>query len=348
MLKVDNISLQVGSFSLNNVSFTVNAGEYFAILGVSGVGKSLLLETIAGLVTPTSGTITLRGQDITTVRIQRRNISIVYQDEDLFPHLTVYENIAYPLRSTKAKQIHEAVLTCAEATGISEKLQRKPATLSGGEYQRAALARSLAADSDIFLLDEPLSSLDAHSRSELRSLLRTLNRNGITVVHVTHDYEEAISLATRIGIMENGGLVQVDTPENIFRHPKSEFVAHFVGTKNFFRGAVTTIPGKELKKFIFNGLPIICLTNLPNGEAYLMIRSDEITVARSKHASSSQNQFKGAIVDIAPGRLGVEVTVNAGSPFVSTISSESLKSLKLKIGQSVWISFKASSCRLYR
>ena len=348
MLNVDNISLQVGNFCLKNVSFTVDAGDYFAILGVSGVGKSLLLETIAGLVTPLSGTITLRGRDITKVHIQRRNISIVYQDSDLFPHLSVYENIAYPLRSTKAKQIHETVLRCAETTGIAEKLQRRPATLSGGEYQRATLARSLAADSDIFLLDEPLSSLDAHARSELRSLLRRLNRNGVTVVHVTHDYEEAISLATKIGIMENGGLVQIDTPENIFRHPKSEFVAHFVGTKNFSRGYIKTVPGKELKQFISNGVPMTCLTDLLDGEAYLMVRSDEITIARSKHASSSQNQFKGTITDIAPGRLGVEITVDAGSPFVSTISSESLKSLKLGIGQSVWISFKASSCKLYR
>jgi molybdopterin-binding protein len=348
LLHVDNISLKIGSFSLNNVSFKVAKGEYFAILGVSGVGKSLLLETIAGLIQPQSGRILLRGRDITRVRIQDRNISIVYQDADLFPHLTVAENIAYPLRSRQSREVEKKVMGCAQLTGISDKLNRKPASLSGGEYQRAALARSLAADSDIFLLDEPLSALDARSRSELRGLLRTLNRSGITIVHVTHDYEEAISLATQIGIMENGGLVQIDTPENVFRHPKSEFVAHFVGTKNFFRGTLRSIRGKDARRFDCNGLQLNCLTDVPDGEAYLMVPSDQITIARSKHSMSSRNQFKGKIVDIAPGRIGIEVTLDAGSPFVSTISSESLKTLGLDIGQHVWISFKASSCRLYR
>ncbi|HEY6952422.1 MAG TPA: ATP-binding cassette domain-containing protein, partial [Bacteroidota bacterium] len=191
MLILDNISASAGAFRLKNITFTVDKGDYFVVLGSSGVGKSLLLETIAGLRTPESGTIRLRGVDITTESIQKRNISIVYQDADLFPHLSVYENIAYPLKSRKQRGVAEKVLNSAEMAGIADKLHRKPQTLSGGEYQRVALARSIAADSDIILLDEPLVSLDSKARSEFLALLRNVNRKGITVIHVTHDYEEA-------------------------------------------------------------------------------------------------------------------------------------------------------------
>ena len=249
MLVIDNISLRIGNFELKNISFKVEKGDYFVILGISGVGKSLLLESIAGLTKLNSGEIYLRGRKISDEKIQKRNISIVYQDADLFPHLTVFENIAYPLKSRRENSIQGKVLKAAEQTGISDKLDRLPDTLSGGEYQRVALARSLAAGNDLFLLDEPLSSLDSKSKNDLRSLLRKLNRNGITIVHVTHDYEEAVSLANKIGIMEKGEMVHVASPEEIFRHPKSEFVAKFIGIKNFLRGELKTIQESDLKEF---------------------------------------------------------------------------------------------------
>jgi molybdopterin-binding protein len=347
MLVVEDLSLQVGNFTLRDINFAVERGDYFVVLGPSGVGKSVLLETIAGLLTPAAGKIFLRGRNITAERIQQRNMSIVYQDADLFPHLSVYDNIAYPLRSRRERQVDGKVTRAAELTGIADKLGRKPETLSGGEYQRVALARSLAADSDIFLLDEPLSSLDAKSKSELRALLRKLNRNGITMVHVTHDYEEAVSLASRIGIMENGELVHVAPPEDIFKHPKSEFIAHFVGIKNYFKGIVRGISGSDLKEFSSGGMNILCLTDVPEGDAFLMIRPDEISISNAVEASSSRNKFKGVITDIIPAKLGLEVTVDVGVEMVVMISSDALKSLKFEIGKDVWISFKASSCRIY-
>jgi molybdate/tungstate transport system ATP-binding protein len=347
MLILKNISVEVGNFRLKNVSFTVEKGEYFVILGPSGVGKSLLLETIAGLWRPSSGTIALRGRNITSERIQNRNISIVYQDSDLFPHMSVRENIAYPLKSRGEANIAEKVLRAAEMVGIQDKFHRKPATLSGGEYQRVSLARSIAADPDIVLLDEPLSSLDSKACNELRALLRAINRRGITVVHVTHDYEEAIAVATKIGIMENGELVHVDSPEEIFRHPKSEFIAHFIGIKNFFKGIVRSIAGKDLKAFLTDGTTIFCLTDIADGEAFLALRPDEISISNAKEESSSRNHFKGKIIDIAPARLGLEVTVDVGCEIVSIISSDALRSLRLRIGKDVWINFKASSCKVY-
>ena len=347
MISVENISLKAGSFELNNVSFTVDKGDYFVILGISGVGKSLLLESIAGLIGITSGKIFLRGRDITKEKIQKRNISIVYQEEDLFPHMSVFENIAYPLRSKREKEIKDKAGRAAELVGIADKMNRRPETLSGGEYQRVALARSLAADNDLFLLDEPLSSLDSKSKGELRSLLRKLNREGITIIHVTHDYEEALSLANKIGIMENGKLVQVASPEEIFKHPKSEFVARFTGVKNFFRGQLKKTEGHDLKEFSSSGIKIACLTDVQDGEAFLMIDPDEISLSTQAETGSARNHFRGKITDIAIARLGLEIYINIGCEIVAQISSDAKKSLELETGKEVWVNFKASSCKIY-
>ncbi|MHB8904582.1 MAG: ABC transporter ATP-binding protein [Melioribacteraceae bacterium] len=348
MLVVDNISLRAGNFELKEINFRVDKGDYFVILGISGVGKSLLLESIAGLTKINSGEIILRGRKISDEKIQKRNISIVYQDADLFPHLTVFENIAYPLHSRTEKNIREKVLKAAEQTGIADKLERIPGTLSGGEYQRVALARSLASGNDIFLLDEPLSALDPKSKNDLRALLRKLNRGGITIIHVTHDYEEAVSLANKIGVMENGRIVHVASPEEIFKHPKSEFVAQFIGIKNFLRGELTAIPQSDLKRFSTNGINIFPLTNVNDGEAFLLIQPDEISISNSAESGSARNHFKGKITDIARAKIGIEVTVDIGCELISLISSEAMNSLELKIGKEVWISFKASACKIYK
>lgn len=347
MLKVDNISLQVGDFKLQNISLDVEKGDYLVILGISGVGKSLLLETIAGLQKPLSGKIILRCNDITSAKIQERKISIVYQDVVLFPHLTVYENIAYPLKSNGGKNIKSKVIEYAELVGVPDKLDRQPSTLSGGEAQRVALARSLAAGSDIFLLDEPLTSLDLKSRAELRALLRKLNRDGITIIHVTHEYEEALSLATKIGVLEKGKLVHFDSPENIFKNPKSDFVAHFIGVKNFIKGNLITQEGSDLKEFSTEGLKVFCLTDAEDGEAFLMIQSNEIAISNKIDEGSSRNHFDGKVIDIAPAKLGVEVIVDIGRKIVATISGDAVKSLELEIGKDVYVNFKASSCKIY-
>jgi molybdopterin-binding protein len=347
MLTVSNLSLRLGSFELKNINFTVEKGAYFVLLGLSGVGKTVLLETIAGLHQPLSGTITLRGKDIAETPVPERNISIVYQDADLFPHLSVYENIAYPLRSRKKKSIDDVVHMASQQTGIEMHLHRKPDTLSGGEYQRAALARSLASESDIFLLDEPLSSIDAPSKSGLRALLRQLHRSGITILHVTHDYEEALSLATMIGIMEDGGLTHCAPPAEIFQHPKSKFVAHFTGIKNYFRGELRSRSGSDLKEFSTGRIIFSTLTDERDGEAFLTIGPEEITLSNEHEHSSNRNHFQGTITDIAPGRLGLEVTINIGEEIIASISTEARQALRLDIGKSVWISFKASACKLY-
>ncbi|MCX5795963.1 MAG: ATP-binding cassette domain-containing protein [Elusimicrobia bacterium] len=348
MLSVEGLSLRAGSFELKEIGFSVAPGGYLVILGPSGAGKSLLLEAIAGLRQPHAGRIRLRGRDVTREPIQRRGLSIVCQDADLFPHLTVRQNIAYPLRSRAAGAVEEQVRRAAERTGISDQLDRKPGTLSGGEYQRAALARSLAAGSDLFLLDEPLAALDKGTQAELRALLRGLRRNGAAFVHVTHDFDEALSLADRIGILEQGRLAGLAEPEEVFRRPASAFVASFVGAKNFFKGSLRGLPESDLKEFSTHGLRILCLTDAADGEAFLTVRPEDVVVSRLREETSSRNHFPGKVVDLAPSRLGVQVVVDAGLPVTATISAEAQRALGLRVGEPAWVSFKAASCLIHQ
>lgn len=342
LLSIRNISKKLGDFSISNVSFSVEAGDYFVILGPSGVGKTVLLETIAGQLIPDSGRIILNGRDITREKIQKRRIGLVYQIRSLFPHLTVRQNIAYGLRM-RGSRCRRRVGELAADVGVSHLLERRPDNLSGGEYQRVALARTIATDPLCLLLDEPLSNLDVQSRSGMRSLLRKLCRHGQTVVHITHDYEEALSLATRMAVMENGRILQVDEPQELFRHPKSDFVARFIGIRNFFRGELAAHGGGSVAEFFTNGLKFQVSTDRPSGKGCLILRSEDIIVSRTPSETSARNTFRGTVVDIAPVRRGIEITVDIGLEITALITRESLEGLHLDIGQTVWIYFKATA-----
>ncbi len=352
MLKVEQLSKRLGDFIISDVSFDVAEGEYFVLLGASGVGKTVLLETITGILTVDSGSIKLNGRDITHEKIQKRDIGLVYQDQALFPHLSVRQNIAYGLksRSHNRSEINNKVNALAVEVEVTHLLERKPTTLSGGEAQRVALARALAVQPKCLLLDEPLSSLDLGSRSEMRALLRRINRKKITMIHVTHDYEEAISLAMRIGIMENGKIVQVDTPRQIFQHPKSEFVARFIGIRNFFWGELIKnkhSPDKSAE-FVTSGLQLSVLTDEEPGEGNVIIRSEDVTVSTEPYSSSARNVFEGTIVDIATARLGIEIIVDIGVEIAALITQDSVNKLGLGYGKKVFVSFKASAVKFIK
>ncbi len=203
-LKVENLWLRLKDFSLKGVSFEVHENEHFAIIGPTGSGKSLLLETIAGVYTPDSGRITLMGKDITFTPPEKRGVGIVYQDCALFPHMSVYDNIAYGLRIRGKKNVRDEVLKLAEMLEIEHLLNRKPSTLSGGEKQRVAIARALAVKPKLMLLDEPFSSLDAETRIRLRKEIFRVLKN-VTVLHVTHIEDDAEN-ADRIARMKDGRL----------------------------------------------------------------------------------------------------------------------------------------------
>lgn len=218
---------------LRDISFEVSNGDFFTLLGPSGCGKTTLLRIIAGLETPDKGTITVSGRDITSLPPAKRNIAMVFQSYALYPHMTVFRNIATPLRLRNfgAEKIKRKVEETAELLDITEHLEKRPAFLSGGERQRVALARALVREPDLFLMDEPLSNLDALLRERTRTELKMLfAKVGATVIYVTHDQVEAMAMSDVVAVLNDGRKQQVDTPVNIYRNPANEFVAGFVGS----------------------------------------------------------------------------------------------------------------------
>ncbi|GLR50994.1 ABC transporter ATP-binding protein [Shinella yambaruensis] len=237
-LSLENLTLSYGSsIAVDKFNLDIRKGELVAFLGPSGCGKTTTMRSIAGLLTPTSGRITLDGTDITRVSANKRNVGLVFQSYALFPHLTVLENVAFGLRLKRmpAADIEARVTAGLKSVGLSAFSGRKPAELSGGQQQRVALARSMVMEPKVLLLDEPLSNLDARLRVEMRAeLQRVQKETGVTMIFVTHDQAEALSLADRIVVMREGLIEQIGTPEEIYNNPVSSFVADFVGFENVF------------------------------------------------------------------------------------------------------------------
>ncbi|NUT20811.1 MAG: ABC transporter ATP-binding protein [Hamadaea sp.] len=222
-----------GVRALNALDLQIADGEFFALLGPSGCGKTTLLRTIAGLEVASGGTVQIGDTDVTGLPPGRRDVAMVFQDYALFPHMSVRDNIAYPLRIKKVdrRTRHGKAAETADGLGLAELLERRPAQLSGGQQQRVALARAMAYTPQVFLLDEPLSNLDARLRLEARTFLKRLQRDlGVTTVFVTHDQAEALALADRIAVMQGGRIRQVGTPVEVFRRPANTFVAGFIGS----------------------------------------------------------------------------------------------------------------------
>jgi multiple sugar transport system ATP-binding protein len=232
-----------GVRAVDDLDLSIADGEFFALLGPSGCGKTTLLRTIAGLEQSSSGAIMLGGQDVTKVDAGKRGVAMVFQDYALFPHMTVAQNIAYPLRVRRAsKQAQQDAATSNSAgLGLAALLERRPGQLSGGQQQRVALARAMAMSAEVLLLDEPLSNLDARLRLEARTFLKRLQRDlGLTTVFVTHDQAEALALADRIAVMAEGRIRQLGTPKEVFQRPADTFVANFIGSTpmNLLTGTV--------------------------------------------------------------------------------------------------------------
>ena len=348
MLRISDLSVQVGQFSIDGISLEVEEGDYFVLLGASGAGKSVLLETIAGQHTPRTGAIELGGRDITGERVQKRQVALVYQDQNLFPHMSVARNIGYGLRSRGAgrTETRQKVEDIAGQVGAFHLLERRPRTLSGGEAQRVALARALITEPRCLMLDEPLASLDAAPSDEIQRLLRDLNRTqGCTVLHVTHDFEEALSMGSHVAIMEGGTIRREGSPEEVFRRPQSEFEARMAGIRNFFRGRLWRTNEREAE-FRTNGLRFVVLTDAPPTEGYLIVRSTEVTLSEDRTHTSARNCIEGTVVDVAGAQGGLEVTVDInGFDITALITHRSAERLGLGPGAATWASFKASAAR---
>jgi molybdopterin-binding protein len=243
-------------------------------------------------------------------------------------------------RSEKNDKVREI----AGELGIRELLHRKPGTLSGGELQRVALGRTLIQHPAILLLDEPLASLDSRLKSDLRRLLRSIHRKGQTILHVTHDYEEALSLATKIAVIQQGTIIQTGTPAEVFNHPKSSFVAHFIGVKNFLPVTLTRKNNITLA-LTGNKTAIHLVTDMAVGDGFIMIRGEDITLSLLPVETSASNNFEGIIVDIVQKSEGIEVCVDVGFEIHALVTRESLENLNLAPGRTCWIHFKATAVR---
>ncbi len=235
MIRLENMYLRLQGFDLKDVNLHVQRGECFALLGPTGSGKTLVLETVAGLLRPTSGKVFIDGEEVTALPPEDRNVGIMYQDHALFPHLSVTENIRFGLRYKKVPQgaIRQRMDWLVSLLGLERLLERRTEFLSGGEKQRVSLARALMVSPKVLLLDEPLSALDPVFREEVRRALKTLHKElRMTFLLVTHDFAEALYLTQRVGVIRQGRLEQVDTTEAVFQRPSTPFVAGFVGMKN--------------------------------------------------------------------------------------------------------------------
>lgn len=350
MLELKNISKKYKQFALQNIDLLINKGDYFVLLGNSGSGKSLLLELISGLIQADTGEIFLEGNKINNLPIQKRELGIVFQDFALFPHKTVEQNILFALDSTKISKTEKKKLLdeIISIMDIKSLLGRYPQTLSGGEAQRVALARTLMKRPKVLLLDEPLSSLDVQLRSDLRALLRKVNQNGQTIVHVTHDYEEAVALAKHVAVIDKGKIIQSGNLQMVFQNPKSKFVADFVGIRNFFKAELCYDKGKYYAKI--NGThKIHLLSELKKGIGYVIIRDEDILIYDKKPVSSAMNNFKGVIKDAVPARLGIEIAIETDfTIFWVLVTHDTFLRMDLFSGKNVWISFKASAVRFIK
>jgi len=334
VIRLERVFKNYGDFQIKDLSLEVNPGEYFVILGPSGAGKTLLLEMMAGLESPDSGEIT---------GLDQSRVGLIYQDYMLFPHMNVFQNIAYGLtiRKEEKKTIKTRVETVSEQLGIANLLLRDIKTLSGGEKQRTAIARAMVMQPDVYLLDEPTAALDLNTKTQIQRLILDLHKKGSsTVVHVTHDFEEALAMGDRIGLLFSGQLIQKDTPEKVFNHPASKKAADFLGYKNVFSGRI-----KDYMMDI-NGVRI----RTPEKEAdkaHIAVRSNDILLSKDKLESSARNYFSGKVVKGIKRTNHMEVIVDIGVLLYVDITYPSFKEMKLGPGTSVWATFKTTAVKVF-
>lgn len=295
-LVLKNINKHFGSLvAVNNVNLEIEPGEFLCFLGPSGCGKTTLLRIITGFEQPSSGTIEYNGQIINDIIPQKRDFGIVFQSYALFPNMTVEQNVAFGLKMRKMPkpQINERVSEILKLVGLTEWKTHYPAQLSGGQQQRVALGRAIAIKPKVLLLDEPLSALDAKIRVKLRSVIKRLQQDlGITMIYVTHDQEEALSMADRVAIMKDGDIQQIGSPWEIYKSPTSSFVAGFVGTSNFMTGK------KEGEKISVGGysLSVNGSEKIKQDTVYLAIRPEKILMIMD--GTNTQSYLKNNIVDV--------------------------------------------------
>jgi len=345
MITIRGLNISLRDFHLRDVDLDVAENAFFILLGPTGAGKTVLLEAMAGLVPIESGSISIGGKEMTGLPPEKRGISIVYQDYALFPHLTVIDNITYGLRFHKIdKEVaQERLAQLLDVLNLSQLQDRLPTNLSGGEKQRVSVARALMVEPKVLLLDEPLSALDPGFREDVREALKRLHRtSNITFMMVTHDFAEALSLAGRAAVMNEGRIEQTGGIEEIFKRPTSAFVADFVGMKNLFRAEFRAM------KALVSDLEIELGVKPSNTHGYIAIRPEDIVLSRERVSSSMRNSFAGSVSAVIDQGFYYEVHVQAkGVTLKSLITKTSLMELGLRDTVPVFISFKAAAVHFF-
>ncbi len=349
-VRIEGVTKKFGDFvAVDNVSLTIYKGEIFCLLGGSGCGKTTLLRMLAGFEAPTSGKISIDGQDMSGIAPYDRPVNMMFQSYALFPHMTVAGNVAFGLEQEKLPraEIDRRVAEMLDIVKLPQFAQRKPHQLSGGQRQRVALARALVKRPKLLLLDEPLGALDKklreHTQFELINLQEQL---GVTFVVVTHDQEEAMTLATRIGVMDRGEIVQVGTPTDIYEYPTSKFVADFVGSVNMFEGElIEDEPDHVRIRCAEFPAPIFVnhgISSAPGAQVFAAIRPEKIEISRTAPANKDENCVHGTVKEIAyMGDLSVYLVRLAGGRMIRVTLPNTERQAEDRItwDEVVWLSW---------
>jgi len=354
-LELEGITKYFGQLTaVDHISLAVEQGEFLTLLGPSGCGKTTILRMVAGFETPSDGNILLDGDDITYRPASKRPMGMVFQSYALFPHLTAEQNIAFgmSIRRQPRDVIKRRCAELLELVGLSDKGRSYPHQLSGGQQQRIALARALAVEPKMLLLDEPLSALDAKVRVSLRNEIRSIQqRLKMTAIYVTHDQEEALAISDRIAVMAKGKIEQLDQPEEIYSNPRTVFAATFVGTSNNFKGVLESA-ADGLCRVENQTLHVPPMQNLHNGDHVLvLVRPEEVNVhSRDETADYSSNSTGNVIAGTIELRtfLGpftrFHVRVNEGTTLTADVPSQQARDFY--VAQPVVLSFPPNACQV--
>ena len=355
-IEVKNLVKTYGNvYALKNVDLNIADGEYFVLLGPSGGGKTTLLRSIGGFIRPDSGSVNIKGQNVDDLPPDRRPTSMVFQGFALFPHMNVSQNIAYglKLKSIDKNIIENKVNKMMDLVGLKGLSNRMPHELSGGQQQRVQLARALILENDVLLLDEPLSALDAQLRKDMCIELKRLQKTvGISFVHVTHNQEEAMSVADRIAIIADGEMVEQGTPKEIYSNPKNKFTAEFIGEKNIFEGKIKDFNKTKVVVDIDNDNIEIANNNYKvkkNQKVSLSIKSESIQIKKISKTNSkvSNNQIVGKISEITfLGQFVRYLVVLNNNQEIQVRSYEEI--VNLKVHDTVSLSWKLEDFLLHQ